>query len=91
MGHWSINQHVKRKFLNLLFCIQLIGMLNRFNITVPGKRILLSAMLIAVLFSVFSSNTYSQWFYTIEAKAGRGGDIDPSGKVLCMAQHRQNI
>ena len=56
-------------------------MLNWSNIAVPRKRILLSAILMAVLLSFFSSTTYSQWFYTIEAKAGGGGDINPSGRV----------
>ena len=57
-------------------------MFNRSNIEVPGKRILLPAMLIAVLLSFFSPKTYSQWIFTIEAKAGGGGTITPSGRVL---------
>ncbi len=61
-------------------------MFYRSNITVPGKRILWSALLMTTFLSLVSLNAHSQdeWFYVIEAKAGGGGIINPTGDVYVL-------
>ena len=68
-------------------------MLNRSKIAVPGKGKLLPAMLIAALFLLCIPKAYSQiqWFYVIEAKSGRGGIINPSGKVYVWRNNDQTF
>lgn len=85
--HSSIIQYVTRKFTNLLCYTKAISMFYRFNIAVPGKRTLWSALLLSIFLSLFSLNAHSQgdpYFYLIEAKAGAGGVINPTGSVYVL-------
>jgi len=69
-------------------------MLYRSNKAVPGKGVLLSALLIAALLHLPVPKAHSQifpWYYTIEAKAGGGGIINPSGKVYVLRNNSQTF
>ena len=60
-------------------------MFYRSNMAVPGKRISLSALLMTVFLILSSLKVHSQpWYYVIEAKAGSGGIINPSGDIYVL-------
>ena len=61
-------------------------MLYRSDIAVPGNRILLPVLLVTAILSLFSLKVYSQneFYYVIDAKAGAGGTINPSGSVYVL-------
>ena len=61
-------------------------MFYRFDIAVPGKRMLLPALLVIAILSLFSlkAHTQNEYYYVIDAKAGAGGTINPSGSVYVL-------
>jgi len=58
----------------------------RFDIADPGKGMLLPALLVIAILSLFSLKAHSQneFYYVIDAKAGAGGTINPLGSVYVL-------